>query len=367
MALTRFTLSNFRNLVSVDVEPLSVGFNYIFGNNGSGKTSLLEAIYYLALGRSFRSSQVNRVISYNASKLALFGEIMAENAQTIPLGLEKTSQSDVKIRIAGRNASSIAEIAHLLPIQIINSNSYTLLEAPHFRRKYLDWGAFYSNPQFLMVWKDYQRVLKQRNAALRSNLSIAEIAIWTKELVEPALSLDKMRKEYVADLSPLLKGLIEELLSIDNVQVEYQQGWDSKLEYGDFMAQTMDKDRQASYTQNGPHRADFKILIKGVPAKDILSRGQQKLFVCAMIVAQGTLLHNYMNKKPIYLVDDLPSELDSISRSRLLSLLSKQSTQIFVTAVEQQILEEFLKHHPTKMFHVEHGRVDEVKEETHLL
>jgi DNA replication and repair protein RecF len=363
MALIRLDITNFRNLRSLHIEPLPRGFNLIFGDNGSGKTSLLEAIYFLSMGRSFRSSLASRVVCHDADKFSLFAQLTI-GQQTMPVGLERNEKGETKIRIAGQNASGIAELAHILPIQLINADSYHLLEGPAFRRKYLDWGAFYSAPSFFRVWKQFQRALKQRNAALRNHLPPKEINIWTDEVAENGIQLDNLRREYVDHLLPLLTHTVSELLHIDGLQIAYEPGWDQRKNYQEILAESIIKDRQAGFTQMGPHRADFKVLIDGIPAKDILSRGQQKLFVCAMIITQGTLLYKHTKKQPIYLVDDLPAELDSVSRSNLLSLLSKQDAQLFITAVERQTLEGFISPHPSKMFHVEHGEVGELKKES---
>jgi len=152
------------------------------------------------------------------------------------------------------------------------------------------------------------------------------------------------------------------LLEITNLQIAYQPGWNKGQEYEEAIAQSLDKDYHLGYTQLGPHKADLSITMNQVPIKDILSRGQQKLFVCAMIIARGAVLLSHVNKRPIYLVDDLPSELDFMSRSRLVTLLSKQDTQLFVTGVARESWEELLKNTllPMKMFHVEHGCLREM-------
>lgn len=359
MGISRLEITDFRNLISIKLEPLLRGFNLLYGNNGSGKTSLLEAIYYLSLGRSFRSSITSRIICDTADKFSLFAHVWAPGSRSIPVGIERHQNSDIKIRISGEDVRSNAELANLTPVQLINSNCFNLLDAPGFRRKYLDWGAFYTSQDFIRLWRQFERALKQRNAALRGQLPKRELDIWTQELIENAAQLDQIRREYVQKLLPLLIETVGELLTIKNLEINYYPGWKEGENYQTVLNDALDRDRQLGYTQHGPHRADFKIVVNQTPAKDILSRGQQKLFVCAMLLAQGSLLQSYTNKKPIYLVDDLPSELDITSRTNLMSLLSKQDTQVFVTAVERETLDS-LAPSLTKMFHVEHGRITEV-------
>lgn len=362
MGLTYLDISNFRNLTSVSLQPISHGFNFICGNNGSGKTSLLEAIYYLSLGRSFRSTIIDRIIRRSARKFSIFAHLASNTNYSVPIGLERQVKGELKLRISGKDAHSIAELANLLPIQLIDSHCHSLLDAgPVFRRKYLDWGIFYLNADFLRVWRQFNRALKQRNAALRGYISRKELEPWTYELVAGALHLDRMRREYVEQLIPLLEKTVSELLPITDFKITYQPGWDQSNSYLEILQQSIDKDLHLGYTQYGPHKADLKISVDRIPAKDILSRGQQKLFVCAMIVARGALLQGDV-KRPIYLVDDLPSELDIISRSSLLALLSKQEAQIFVTAVELANWGACLASSSMKMFHVEHGNVKEMSE-----
>jgi DNA replication and repair protein RecF len=361
MPLTRLEITDFRNLASVKVEPIATGFNIFYGLNGSGKTSMLEAIYYLSLGRSFRSTIIGRIIRNSADKFLIFAHGGANHDQTIPIGVERLLRGEMTIRIAGKDAHSAAELADLTPVQLINSHCYNLLDAgPVFRRKYLDWGVFYLNNDFLRVWRDCIQILKQRNAALRHHRPKKELDSWTEELVLKAERMDCFRRDYIERLLPILTETLSGLVSLSGLNISYYPGWEKSTPYRDILEAAFDKDRLLGHTQFGPHRADLKITINKIPAKDILSRGQQKLFVCAMILAQGALLNTGVNKKPIYLIDDLPAELDLVSRTNLIALLSKQETQIFVTAVEFESLGDALSKVPLKMFHVEHGKVTEV-------
>jgi DNA replication and repair protein RecF len=360
MSLIRLDIADFRNLNSVKMDPLIGGFNLFYGKNGSGKTSLLESVYYLSRGRSFRSSSANHIIAHSAEKFSVFAQIQPNNQQTIPIGVERLRNGEMRIRIAGQDSASFTELVELTPTLLMNSSGFNLLDAgPIFRRKYLDWGAFYRTNDFLRIWKQYERSLKQRNAALKIRAPRKELEIWTIELIKSATELDGLRRDFVAQLLPFLQAALDALLIVPSLKLNYYPGWNQSLSAEEAINLAIDKDIYTGYTQIGPHRADFKISINQVPAKDILSRGQQKLFVCAMIVAQGAMLQQCTNRKPIYLMDDLPSELDSHSRSNLLALLSKQEAQVFLTAVEYESLVDSSADVPMKMFHVEHGKVRE--------
>jgi len=361
MSLLRLDITDFRNLGSVKIETMPSGFNLIYGANGSGKTSLLEAVYYLGRGRSFRSSNVKCIINHSlsAEKLSIFAQVQTQGQQIIPIGMERQRDGSIRIRISGQENGSFAELLELTPSLLINSSCFNLLDGgPIFRRKYLDWGAFYLTQDFLPAWKMVERALKQRNAALREKKKKKELEVWTIELVNRAIRLDELRRDFIRQLVPFLRSGLSELIEIPGLELTYYPGWNESLSYQEAMTQWGDKDLYAGYTQLGPHRADFRISINKMPVKDILSRGQQKLFICAMMVAQGTMLKECVNRKPIYLIDDLPAELDSHSRSRLMELLARQNAQVFVTTVEREALLDFCRG-PLKMFHVEHGSVRE--------
>ncbi len=358
MSLLRLDITDFRNVASARIDLLAQGFNFFYGKNGSGKSSLLEAIYYLSRGRSFRSSVNSHIIRDSSEKFSIFAQVQTNENQSIPIGLERSREGSMRIRIAGQEGVSFAELANVIPVQLINSHCFNILEGgPLFRRKYLDWGTFYSRNDFFRVWKQYERALKQRNAVLRERGSSVELEIWTVELINSAMELDALRRDFVTQLLPFLRTELDALISIPDLQLHYYPGWDPELSYQEAIAASIDKDRYIGYTQLGPHRADLKMQIHRVLVKDILSRGQQKLFICAMIVAQGAMLQHCVNRKPIYLMDDMPSELDHQSRANLMALLLKQEAQVFLTAVEYQALADSCADAPMKMFHVEHGAI----------
>ncbi len=302
---------------------------------------------------------MGHIISHSAEKLSLFAQLQTHAHQVMPIGIERQRNGETRIRISGEEHSSFTELLKLTPCLLINSSGFGLLDAgPVFRRKYLDWGAFYLMNDFLRAWKQYERALKQRNALLRKYKSKKELDVWTMELIRAAIQLDALRRDFVTQLLPFLQGALAELVEIPELKLSYYPGWDESLSFEEAISQSTNKDLYAGHTQLGPHRADFKIFIRDTSAKDILSRGQQKLFICGMIVAQGAMLNECVNRRPIYLIDDLPSELDITSRSRLMGLLARQSAQVFVTAVERAALTDVCQT-PMKMFHVEHGSVRE--------
>jgi DNA replication and repair protein RecF len=235
---------------------------------------------------------------------------------------------------------------------------HNLFEAwPIFRRKFLDWGLFYQFDNFLQCWRHFERALKQRNALLRDRRPKRELDSWTEELIKYGLEMTQFRQKYVQLLVPYIAEAVQALLDIPDIQIHYHPGWDEDEDYAAILADYYQEEYRFGHTQFGPHRADLDINIDGIAVKHFLSRGQQKLLVCAMILAQGMLLAKQSNKGVIYLVDDLPAELDSLGRQKLISLLAKQKTQVFITAIEKETICDLIDQSdvPMKVFHVEHG------------
>jgi len=355
MNLIRLKANNFRNLIDLNLE-FSPQLNFIYGVNGSGKSSILEAIYFLSLGRSFRSHLSNRIIHYDATEFTIFGSLLSPTP--ISIGLEKSRAGKTRIKVGNDEVASIAELAKILPVQLINPDSYQLLNAgPKERRQFLNWGTFHVEPSFFPLWQRFQRVLKQRNVAIQSRSSINQIKIWDIELVSSSLELDSLRKNYVQQLTPLVSKLLEDLIELKGLTIDYQPGWDEELGLKESLDKAIHRDLALGYTQYGPHRADVTIKINNIPAGDVLSRGEQKLLVCALQLAQGLLLKQLINKRCVYLLDDLAAELDKDRQERIATVLRQLEAQVFLTAVDINALQGLADKSDMKMFHVKQGMV----------
>jgi DNA replication and repair protein RecF len=354
MRVVRLKLSRFRNLAELDLE-FSPRFNFIYGANGSGKSSLLEAIYFLSLGRSFRSALASRAIHYEASKFNLFSVIYGESP--ITLGLEKTRQGKTQIKIAN-NTDSISELAKILPVQLVNPDSYYLLSGgPKTRRQFIDWGVFHVEPHFFSVWRQFQQILKQRNAALQKQVLADQLQIWNHKFIEFAAEITHMRVKYLEQLTPLITGLMKELVNLEGLSIEFYQGWDKQCTLAEMLSRSFLRDTMLGYTQYGPQRADLLIKLRGYPVHAVLSRGEQKLLAYALQLAQGLLLKKLTEKSCVYLFDDLFAELDSFRQDYLITLLNKLESQVFVTAIEESLINILYGNMDGKTFQVEKGIV----------
>jgi len=352
MALTKLVINHIRNIESTTLMP-GAKFNLLFGKNGSGKTSVLESIYLLGMGRSFRTHSSERVISFDQPALSVFG-ILDEQTR---IGIEKQRTGESRIRINRENQRSTASLAQLLPLQIINANLFQLIDAgPKIRRQFLDWGLFHVEHRFLPLWKQLCLAIRHRNVALRQQLPYKQIQAWDHEITRLSGEIDQLRCQYMAAYLPTLKEILAQLLELE-VDIQYLKGWNKALGLEAVLQQSLHRDRDLGYTQYGPHRADLRITVKNGLAKDILSRGQQKVLLCALKLAQGVLLRRLAGKTCVYLIDDLAAELDEDKQTVFPDVLSAIDAQVFITAVELDDLSRFMAVPAVEMFHVEQGNV----------
>ncbi|WP_025289986.1 DNA replication/repair protein RecF [Bibersteinia trehalosi] len=358
MSLSRLIINNFRNLTAVDLD-LSHGFNFLVGANGSGKTSLLEGIFYLGHGRSFKSHISNRIIHYDHDEFTLFGKI-EEDKHEWSVGLQKNRQGDTKLKINGEDAKKIADLAHLLPMQVITPEGLTLLNGgPTYRRAFLDWGLFHQYTEFHRLWSDLKRLLKQRNAALNQVRDYAELKFWDIELAKLAHSVSEMRAMYAEALRPEIEKTCRFFLPELEISVSFHQGWEKGADYLEILAQGFERDKNLGYTMIGPQKADFRFRANSLPVEDVLSRGQLKLLMCALRLAQGEYLVAQKARQCLFLIDDFASELDPVKRELLAHRLRQSGSQVFVTAITHDQLKqmEWLEQGSDRTFSVTSGRI----------
>ncbi|WP_321325466.1 DNA replication/repair protein RecF [Thiomicrorhabdus sp.] len=340
--LAQISIQHFRNCEAAHFE-LSSGLNLIIGNNAAGKTAIIEAIWLLATGRSFRSQKSHHLIQHNQTSATIFCEAVSSHdlTQKHKIGIQKTTDNTL-LRIDGETVKSHGPIAKLLPIQLLTPESHKLLEeGPKARRQFMDWGCFHQSETFMPLWRNYQRGLKQRNHALKKHLPKEQVQLWDQTLVENAQQIDVIRQDYLDQLTPYLITFCQALMPEIETDVvcQYRAGWPKSND--DLLAlyqSNFSKDMQVGHTQYGAHRADIRFKFNNQEAMNILSRGQQKLFVCALLLAQASLHEKIVNEPVIMLIDDLPAELDEIHRTKLLELLQILNIQHIITTTSENLI-----------------------------
>ncbi|MFO7649498.1 DNA replication/repair protein RecF [Halomonas sp. 3H] len=353
MPLDRLVFQGLRNLQAIDFEPGS-RINLISGANGSGKTSLLEGIHILGMGRSFRTRNMRHVIAHDGDGMVLHGRLGGE--PPIPFGVRRLrSESELEMRLAGERITRVSRLVETLPLQLINPDAFRLLEgAPAGRREFLDWGVFHVKHDFLDAWQRARRALKHRNALLRhGRMDDASLSAWEQELVQWSERIDALRSAWVEAFLPVFEETLDGLLPISGLRLRYSRGWDKRRDLAEILRQGRETDRQMGFTQQGPQRADLAIRLDRRPAVEVLSRGQQKLVVSALKLAQGRLLEAITGRTCIYLIDDLPAELDSAHRRVFCHWLESMHCQVFITSVDHDALADLWQPDtPISVFHV---------------
>jgi DNA replication and repair protein RecF len=330
MPLRRLQVTDFRCLQSVSLD-LDPHFTLISGPNASGKTSLLEAMYVLGRGRSFRTRRVEQLIRQGAERFVVFGEIESPDRQ-IPLGVEGSS-TGIRARIGGAGAASLAELALALPVQVIDPEVHALIEeGPNRRRRFLDWGTFHVKPSFVGDWQRYRQSLKQRNAALKAGQPPAVIGAWDGDLLRYGELLTEARSHYVGLLVDHAAAIGRSLLGME-LELRYRAGWAKDQSFAEALQQSRAHDQANGSTQVGPHRAELAILLNGIAVKDRISRGQQKLLAAALLIAQLKLFPDGAPLRPSLLLDDPAAELDDERLAGLIREVSAQSVQLIVTTL----------------------------------
>ena len=358
MTLAKLDVCNVRNVESASISP-SARLNFIVGPNGSGKTSLLEAIHILGRARSFRCTQAGQAIRFQQDELTVTGKLRTEGGlATLPLGV-RLGRRKREIALDGARLQTSAELIRAFPVLLIQPSSSGLLDgAPKARRQFLDWGAFHLDGEFLEHWRGYARALSQRNALLRSGTRRG-MEIWNHELARYGTIVDLARADYAKRLRPYFHAAVGHFLGAMPFELHTVAGWDTATPLEELLQTEIAQDLRDGYTHSGPHRGDFQVQADGRPAKNYLSRGQMKLLVFALLLAQSHLLEESLGSKGCVLIDDLASELDRDNRGKLLGFLCQRQAQFFITATDPRLLEP-AGMAETAVFQMEDGRVTRV-------
>jgi DNA replication and repair protein RecF len=354
LSLTYFKATNFRVFQDLEVN-LHPQYNLIYGDNASGKTSLLEAIAYLGRGRSFREANTKELLKHDTNDFLLFGKT-SNLQQVAKLGLTNGS-GGLGVSVNGNHKGGLESLARALPLQIIDPNIHNLVAgSPEERRRFLDWVVFHVEPSYLKLWRNYKRSLKQRNLLLKNNGSLDEIRSWNKGFSGLGESIHLLRSSVFEILEPSLAQITSNFLG-DEVNFSYERGWHDDVSLEQALIKNEPRDSHLKSTQVGPHRADISISFDARTAKKQVSRGQQKLLACAMVLGSIEIVQEYTEQPLLLLLDDPAAELDGNSIKKLMDEVVLLGAQVIATSID---FNKTLLPGEPHVFHVEHGQIKQI-------
>lgn len=346
-------IDGLRCLTEVALE-LDPGINVFVGANGAGKTSVLEGVFLLSHGRSFRGGSRDALLQRGASALQVFASVRHDDGRGHRLGLGREGNR-WQARVDGESAA-LSQLVRACAVVSFDPGSHALIAGPaDERRRFLDWGLFHVEHDFFEAWRRAQRALKQRNALLRSAATDASLyAPWEQELAQTAQAVVDWRRSYLGRLTPYLKGHVERLLpELGEVVVSFRQGWPDDIALIDALAASRSRDLGRGHTTQGAHRADWSVSFEKAVVREHLSRGQEKLTALAFLLAQSELHADSYGEWPVICLDDLASELDLAHQSALVAQLRACGAQLLISGTELPPALHGEKH----VFHVEQGAV----------
>ncbi len=404
--IERLQISNLRNLTQVNIH--STVCNVVIGANGSGKTSLLEAIFLLSRGKSFRHHQPKRYIQHHQNNTTVYAKLNDDRT----LAIQKQADATTILRLNQATVYNQSILTEQLPTLLIDPSTMDMLEqGSASRRQLLDWLVFHMKQGFHPQWVAYQRLLKQRNSLLKktrqlTQVQLAELKSWDKGLSNHAALIHHYREQVFTEWQPYFAKSVLQLLPsyVEKLSLNYNAGYDTNVALDVQLNERLEQDLQLGYTRIGNHRADIhvhwrsdntvrsddvidsqatntntassnhevnaKLPTLKEQAANVLSRGEKKLLITALRLSQLPLLLNdnkdsasFDNNStsratPVVLLDDITAELDDRAIGILLSTLAQLPCQVFMTSLTDDIvpLVNELWSKP-RLFHVKQGQI----------
>ncbi len=356
MFLQRLSIQNFRGLSASQIE-FSPSLNVFYGDNGVGKTSLIEAIYFLSCCKSFRTNSIDNLTCYNQDWF--FIDVVASKHQT---GLQhsinvRRVKKQNRVTVDDTIIRKASILSQLLPTLVVCSERQRLfLASPQTRRNFLDWGLFHVKPNSINLFSKYERVLRQRNSAIKQGQSSDLIKTWDQELIGMGEQITQLRLWFIKELSKILNRRYSSSFGDNQFVINYDAGYGKYGNLSDAINGGFEQDCRYGYTRYGPHRSEFNVVYNDRNVKDDFSKGQIKLLVYFMVLSQAVLIEREKDIKPWLLFDDFSSDLSVDSVDMVFSSIIKSGCQVFLTSAME--FTRYVKNDPNVcLFHVEHGNI----------
>lgn len=363
MIIERLSILNFKNIEETEIE-FSPKMNYLFGDNGMGKTNLLDALYYLSFTRNYNNLPDSQLITHGAEFMVLQGYYKnGEEIEEIYCGVKKKQKKIFKRN--KKEYNRLSEHIGLIPIVMISPADIDLIQGgSDGRRKFVDMLIAQYDKEYLYALIQYNKALYQRNSLLKDVTILSDDSLF--EILEDQMEvygsfIYQKRIQFVADFLPIFQEYYQ-IISQDNEQVDFEYNSplkDFSLSY--LLSSKREKDKIVGYTSSGIHKDDFDFQLGNFLIRKIGSQGQNKTYLIALKLAQFTILAEKGASVPILLLDDLFDKLDAKRVEQIIKLVAQPNFgQIFITDTNREYLDQILKdtQHDYKLFQVENGIIE---------
>ena len=358
MKLKQLSLNNFRCLENrkIDFDPT---FNIIYGRNGQGKTSLIEAVFFLATGKSFRTKKIKELTSYDKIRTIVFGSFESrENTKSIAID----SNNDKKEYYIDKTKTKYIDYVGILNvISFIPEDIEIIIGNPSVRRGFFNYEISQTKNIYLKTLVDFEKILKTRNKLIKERKTNKELYhIYNEKFIDEGSKIILMRKEYVKNISRLLNLNYRKLFDANS---ELRLKYDSFIENIDkmtleeikekFREETVkkhDREKRYGYTLVGPQKEDFVFELNGKNAKAFSSQGEKKSIIFSLKIAEIDMLIKEKNEIPVFLIDDISSYFDEIRKNSILNYFKNKNIQCFITSTEKLDIE-------GKKIYIDKGRI----------
>lgn len=357
MIISNLRLYNFRNYEQLNID-FSNNLNIIYGNNGTGKSNLIEAIYLLSLSKSFRTMDDNNLIRKNSDVCLVKGVV---DNKTYFIELNKNSK---KLFIDNKKITKVGDFISKINIVLFNPyDTKIFIDSPSNRRKLLNIEISQINSNYIKLISDYNKILKNRNAYLKelylnSNGSLEYLNILTQKLITLGMEICKIRESFIDNINKNLTSIYKNIFDYGNLEIKYRSDYKNKS-YEDLenvYKKNIKTELNYRKTMIGVHHDDFDFILDGYNIKEYGSVGQQKNAIISFKLAELILIKLINGSYPILILDDLFSELDSIKINNIIKMLNKE-VQTFITTtdindVDKSLLEE------SNIYYANNGQIE---------
>ena len=356
MHITQVNLENFRNYQNQKID-LNEKVNVLYGNNAQGKTNILEALYFCALGRSFRTYKESELINFKQNDSKINIKFIKNNRENeLAISLSKKQKKTIKLNKIKINKNS--ELVGNINIVIFSPDDIIILkQGPALRRKFLDILISQLKPKYLYELTEYNKIIEQRNAMLKTK-NIETIEIWDEQLATQTEKIYNYRNEYINKIQSKIEKIHSEITNNkETIKIKYKTRFKTKEDFLNILKENINLDLLRGYTSEGSHREDFEIYINEKSLNLYGSQGQHRTAILALKLAEMEIIKEETGENPILLLDDVTSELDEL---RINSIFKNvENYQVFITCTDINLI---LKHENLtkniKLYNINNGHVN---------